>query len=342
MFYVRNPNGFGGINYLGKGRRRPYRVRITVGWSEDGRQMYKTVGYATTKKEAIMLLSDYNKEPFSLDRDNTTFADVYKKWYESKENKLDEKNLKGYHYAFKLCEDIHDAKFVDLRKSHLQAMLDNIEKSVASKNKIKSLLRQIYILAMDMDLVTKNYSEGLELTSQIEKMNRSPFSPDEINKLWELSKDSKFARLVLILIYTGMRINELLKMETANVHLDERYMIGGSKTDAGKDRLIPIADKIHPFISELYDENNRLLLVSSRGGKMSYQTFYHPWLKFMTEHGFDHLIHDTRVTFASLAHAAGVNELNLKRILGHSNSGNITHHYIKTDVELLLEEVNKL
>lgn len=339
---MRLPNGYGGINNLGKGRRRPYRVRLSVGWTPEGKQIYKTIGYTATKKEALALLAEYHKEPFNMDREQTTFTDVFNEWYKVKENKLDERNLNAYHIAFKLCTAVHKAKFVDLRKSHLQEMLDNIDKSVSSKNKIKTLLKQMYLIAMDMDLVSKNYSDGLELTSKVKKIDRIPFSQDEINKLWELSKDNEFARIVLILIYTGVRINELLKMETSNVHLEEQYMIGGSKTDAGKDRIIPIADKIHPLISELYNEKRKYLILSTTGGKLPYQTFYYQWLKFMEDHNFNHLIHDTRVTFASLAHVAGMNELNLKRILGHSNSGNITHHYIKTDIKLLLEEVNKL
>ena len=142
--------------------------------------------------------------------------------------------------------------------------------------------------------------------------------------------------------FEGKVINELLKLKIEDIHLDERYAIGGSKTKAGKGRIIAIADKIHPFVSELYDEKNEVLMLSARGGTLSYRTFQNHWVAYMKKHNFNHLIHDTRVTFASLAHATGMNELNLKRLLGHSNQGNITHHYIKTDIQLLLEEVNKL
>ena len=31
-------------------------------------------------------------------------------------------------------------------------------------------------------------------------------------------------------------------------------MVGGSKTEAGKDRCIPIAECIYPFIKELYQQ----------------------------------------------------------------------------------------
>ena len=338
---MRNPNGFGSVHYLGKGRRKPYRARITAGW-KDGKQVYKTIGYATTRREGLQMLADYHNSPYNLERDKLTFTDLFNKWYEAKENKLTPKNLRTYKMAYNLCSPIHKVKFVDLRKPHLQKMMDEIDKSSATKSKIKTLIHQMYQLAMDMDVVNKDYSSGLEVTTEKEVMERVPFSPEEIDRLWELSKTDEFAKIVLILIYTGVRINELLNLKIENIHLDEHYAIGGSKTKAGKDRIIAIADKIHPFVSELYDENNKVLLPSARGGILSYKMFYGQWSKFVQEHNFNHLIHDTRVTFASLAHAAGVNELNLKRLLGHSNSGNITHHYIKTDVQLLLDEVNKL
>jgi len=338
---MRNPNGYGSVHFLGKGRRKPYRVRITSGW-KDGKQVYTTIGYTETRKAGLQLLAEYHNSPYNVERDKLTFTDMYNKWLEAKENKLEPRNLAAYKMAYNLCEPIHNVKFVDLRRPHLQKMMDGVNKSLPTKRKIKTFLKQLYELAIDMDIVDKDYSNNLEVTTEVKSMDRVPFSPDEIEKLWELSKTDKFARIVLILIYTGVRINELLKLKIENIHLDEHYAIGGSKTKAGKDRIIVFADKIYPFVVELYDEKNKVLLPSSRGGIMLYETFYKYWVKFMNEHKFNHLIHDARVTFASLAHATGVNELNLKRLLGHSNSGNITHHYIKTDVQLLLDEVNKL
>ena len=347
MITVRLPNSYGGISYLGKGRRRPWRVRITVGW-KDGKQIYKNLGYAETRKKALEILAEYHKTPYNLDRDKTTFTDIFNKWCEAKEHKLEPKNFKAYQMAYNLCSDIHNAKFMELRKTHLQQMMDCIDKSAATKRKIKTLLHQMYLIAMDMDVVDKDYSNGLEVVSNYEEIDRVPFSETEINKLWEISKtvtnveDKLLAKAILILIYTGVRVNELLKLKPSDMHLEERYVIGGSKTDAGKNRIIPISEKIYPLVEEIYDENSLYFLSFKKGKKVTYYAFYDKWNEFMTEYKFDHLIHDTRVTFASLAHEAGVNELNLKRLLGHSNDGDVTRHYIKTHINLLLNEVNKI
>ena len=77
-------------------------------------------------------------------------------------------------------------------------MLDEINKSRATKNKIKTLLRQMYELGMDMDIVNKDYSQGLDITTEIESIERVPFSPEEIARLWGISKTDE----LLVLNFT--------------------------------------------------------------------------------------------------------------------------------------------
>lgn len=65
---MRHPNGYGGISFLGANRRNPFRVRITTGWEYDektgkSKQKYATLGYFATRKEAMIALADYNKNP---------------------------------------------------------------------------------------------------------------------------------------------------------------------------------------------------------------------------------------------------------------------------------------
>ena len=47
-------------------------------------------------------------------------------------------------------------------------------------------------------------------------------------------REDKYYQIILILIYTGLRIDELLSLEKENVHLNERYLdIVKSKTKSG-------------------------------------------------------------------------------------------------------------
>ena len=53
-FVMGLPNGFGSVHKLTGNRRKPYRVRITVGWKDandiNKTQKYKTIGYFATKE----------------------------------------------------------------------------------------------------------------------------------------------------------------------------------------------------------------------------------------------------------------------------------------------------
>ena len=77
--------------------------------------------------------------------------------------------------------------------------------------------------------------------------------------LWQ-HVDDFGVQVALILCYTGLRPSELAQIRTADVHLAERHMRGGMKTKAGKNRVIPLAEKSVPLIDKLYNPANEYLL----------------------------------------------------------------------------------
>ena len=86
---MRLPNGFGGIAKLSGKRRNPWRARITSGWTIDektqkAKQVYITIGYYPTRQLALQALSEYNTNPYDLDANKVTFAEVYEKWAKKK------------------------------------------------------------------------------------------------------------------------------------------------------------------------------------------------------------------------------------------------------------------
>ena len=136
-------------------------------------------------------------------------------------------------------------------------------------------------------------------------------------------------KVVLILCYSGMRRAELEGMLTENVDLKNKVMIGGVKTDAGRNRTIPIADCILPLVRHFYtisrfakypylimpDKTRHLPRVYDKLsiGMMFWQNFQEP----------KHTAHDTRHTFVSLCSNYNVPEAIAKKIVGHAG-GNVT------------------
>lgn len=168
-----------------------------------------------------------------------------------------------------------------------------------------------------------------------------PFTTEEMQILWQHT-DDPMARTALCYCYTGARPVELMAMKVENVNLKERYMVGGVKTAAGKNRRIPIADCIYPFIKEWCDAKR------FQGGTFlpfdTQSKLRHNWDKSLQAMGIvNHRPHDGRHTFATLASNYGLDEVTVKRIVGHSRGRNITQDvYTHKTQEQLLNAVNQL
>lgn len=64
-----------------------------------------------------------------------------------------------------------------------------------------------------------------------------------MNKLWNNLYDVDYVDVLLIQCYSGWRPQELGLLKMENVDLENWVIVGGMKTDAGKDRVVPIHPK---------------------------------------------------------------------------------------------------
>ena len=333
------PNGFGSVVFLGKKRRRPYAARITVGWNDEKKQQYKYISYHEKRTEALAALVEYNKNPYSLDNVSVTFADVYNAWAERKFPTLGESTVKNYKSIYNKCAKLYNVPFREIKTTHLQAVIDE-NNALARVAILKILFAHLYAYAIKNDITEKDYSQFVEIPTQRTKQTKTTFSKSEIELLWEY-KDNVGARILLVLLYTGMRISELLEMETENVYIDGGYMVGGKKTEAGKNRIIPIHADIMPLIQEQLLQNKKYLFTTKHGGRWQYTNFRnYRFVPLMEKLKMKHTPHETRHTFISQADRCGISPTILKRIVGHAN-GDITLHYTHKETAELLEEMKK-
>lgn len=62
-----------------------------------------------------------------------------------------------------------------------------------------------------------------------------------------MQRNNLYVQIVLMLIYSGVRVSELLDLKRENVHIDEHYFnVVESKTENGI-RIVPIVDKTYSF-----------------------------------------------------------------------------------------------
>lgn len=342
---MKNPNGFGGITKLSGNRRKPFWVRITVGWditpTGKQKQIYKTLGYYATRKEAMLALAEYNSNPFDLANMSLTFEDVWEKWSPKHFEKYPSSE-KGLTIAFKKCDSIRNMKMADIRTAHLQSVMDSIShQSTQSQVKLKTVFNNTFKYAMENDIIKKDYSDFVTVNRTESKATKDKFFTKDQIKLILSHKDEELVDTVIILLYTGMRIGELLQLKSEDVDLEKRLMnVHGTKTD-NADRIVPIHKDLVPYLEKRM--NGEYLVANSKGKPLQYSNYRaHFFSPFMKKLGLDQTIHATRHTFISRMDACGVtaDSVVLKRIVGHSNSS-VTEHYTHKSHDELIEAIDK-
>ena len=136
---MRLPNGYGSVYKLSGKRRNPFIVRVTVGWSNEGKQILKTIGFYQTRQEGLNALAEYHSNPYDIDKGKITFAEVFDKWKNEHFPKISNNAIVNYNVAYKYCSSLYDMRFVDIRKSHLQSVVDNSGKAYPTRKLIKTL-----------------------------------------------------------------------------------------------------------------------------------------------------------------------------------------------------------
>ena len=351
----RSPKGFGSVIKMKGNRRLPYMVRIQTGDKINHKTgkvtpIYYIVGYAKNRKEGLMMLAEYHRKPFNLKYADLTFADVYHDTmaYKERKQKISKSSKTSYRTAFQACSPLHGVPFVKLKTKDLQEIIDNCNKNYPSLKNIKILYSQMYKYAIKHEICNTDYSKNVDL---IEFTDKNPnakehkrFTTEEISELWKY-QDDRYYQIILILIYTGLRISELLNLKKDDIYIKEQYFeVTKSKTKSGI-RVVPIADKILPFFEEWMEYSQIDYLLCTEDQKpFKYRNYYDSYfIPIMDNRRFDHRPHDTRHTCASLMAEAMIDERIVKKILGHAHNMSLTEKvYTHYEIKTLVDAINQI
>lgn len=323
---LKRANGMGTVYRLSGRRKRPWvaaKNRVII-------------GYYGTKTEALDNLGKLCGRTLT-ERYNMTFSQVFEAWKAEHYQDIGKKAVDGYDRSFAVFSPLHEKQFRSLKTADFQEIIDQCNgKSHSTLSKHKLLASQMSEWAIREEIITTNFATYVKLPKK-EKKEKKIFSDEDIKKL---EKDgSEAAKIVLMLIYTGMRIGELFSLPLEDYH--ETYCIGGSKTKAGKNRIIPIRPEGRKHFSYFANQADGLLLLSGYIGQKVDANFrnrdYYPLLEKL---GIDRKTpHATRHTYASRARNEGMKPEILQKILGHADYTTTANIYVHSDIAELLAAV---
>ncbi len=230
----------------------------------------------------------------------------------------------------------------------LDIFLKSINRSPKTINLYMGLLKSLFYYAIRKKLY---YGDNpiSELKPYIVDDKRREYSPDEINRILSAADSiektatphsivPKYAkRIVLLLLYTGMRTGELLNLKWDNIQ-GNKIVLKRTETKQQKEKIIPVSQTIRELLESMRDRRRTDGYVIPRpGGRKlrsggSTRSLIAKMKKLTGIPDFDlHSIRHTASTImVSHALGKGVGLADIMKILGHSKV-ETTMRYIHAD-----------
>ena len=369
--FKRRPNNSGSVVKLSGKRRKPFCAKISDTERDiiTGKKKQIVIGTFETELEALNALSLYyltnkrtitDKEADSIapdlyeevkkrrDEKIPTFNEIFEILHKEELSLLSKSASAGYLSWNNHFKSIHYRPINSISLQDLQDIFNRDKAGHGTKIHMKVLCSKIFEYAVIHQYIKRDddYTEYIDCGKAKEIKKHFAFSNSEIKAL--INDNSNIAKIILIYIFTGLRANELLNIKRENIHIDETcnddgierkvsYIITGSKTDAGKNRIVPIHDFIKPFIIKLLLKEGKRLI------DRTYSSFNDEYfLSYLKKANMKHTLHDTRVTFTTLCQLNNIDLFCRKRILGHKMKDITFDTYTSTVINKLYTEIQKI
>lgn len=309
-------------------RKRPWAYGFNIGWTDDGKPIRKILGYATSKPKGDKELDKFLASDSSEILNDITWKEVYIDWLEWKKNTgISKDGLNHYVNAYKKTSILNSRKFSEITLNIMQKVIDDSGVKTDGQKRIRNLYSQLYQYAKIKGIkVSADFSNFLIVSKEEKSTKHTIFTKEEISKLWENKND--FIDVVLFMIYTGIRPNELFKI----TEYEENYFVTGSKTKAGMNRTIPIHDDIKQIYKTIKD----------RIDNINQNTFYAIFKNELSNLNIVHYPYDTRHTFATCWKLSKADELARKKLMGHAEKDLTNNIYTHLDMAFIQNELNKV
>ena len=287
-----------------------------------------------SKKDAVNALGSISTERRAP---ASTFLQVYNAWEPT--HQASRSTMDCYRAAKKYFAPLYHIKMADITVDDLQECLDECPKGKRTQQNMKALCGLLYKYAIPRNLATLNM--GQYITVHAKDDGRKDALPDEAVAVLEANAGIiPGADYILCQCYLGFRPSELLSLDASNYNREERAFVGGSKTDAGRDRIVTVSPKIQPIVDRLLkDKVYGPVFCAEDGHKMDLKVYRAMFYEVLERCGIENPVeevdgvkrrkytpHSCRHTFATMMKRVAGSDKDKLELMGHT-SGEMLRHY---------------
>ena len=272
------------------------------------------------------------------------------------------------HIVLKLGEcEMNDLTSIELQKFVTELLSNGNKKtgeglSSSAVNSIITVLQSSLTVAHGLGLIDRNPASNIKRPKLTEKQVEC-FGVSEQKQIEQaVHADKKTYMLgVIICLYTGLRIGELLALTWQDVDFGNGTLSVTKTCYDGKDsngkfgriidepktpssrRIIPLSKQMVSLLKEIKKQSNAEWVISKSGKPLSVRTYQRNFASLLNKLHIPHRgFHALRHTFATRAIECGMDVKTLSEILGHKNATITLNRYAHSLMEHKRDMMNKL
>ena len=293
----------------------------------------------------------------------STIKDWSKKWLESyKKNKVVYGTYRNYEMYVDnhIIPDLGNRWLHETLPIHIEAFFSDPKRtklSASAKKHIRIALKGIFETAIENKLckenpvTTKKRTPTKKETS--EKTTIKYFKKEEVNKIIKDAKTHVYGVYVLFLLYTGLRISEVISIKWSDIDLKNNiiYVTSAStRVEKGREDLEPKGGRARAIgikrnfkiILNKMQKDSVFVFGINKTKHMSPSTYARRYRAFFDDTGNDYLPpHSCRHTFGTFLLRGGADLRSVQEALGHSSVA-VTEMYTHTDADNIKSSAAKL
>jgi integrase/DNA-directed RNA polymerase subunit RPC12/RpoP len=182
---------------------------------------------------------------------NKTLKEIYDLWEPWYSPRVDPDTFGCYRAAFAYFKTLHNDNIRDISAADLQKCLDDCPKGHRTHQNMKCTAGLLWSFGIDNHYVDKDITRNL-FVGKGASVQREPLDDMEVEKIRKMIGKDRYASYVYALCYLGYRPGEMLEIKKDQVreHNGSLYIVEGKKTEAGRDRIVPVHPKIESIIRQ--------------------------------------------------------------------------------------------
>jgi integrase len=240
--------------------------------------------------------------------------------------------------------------------------MDDCPKGKRTHQNMKVVAGLIWKYAKSKHIVSQVESETL-YTGKWKSVKREALTDIEVEKIRQAIGEHRYAEYIFCLCYLGYRPGEMLEIRKDQVieHKGRLFLVEGKKTDAGRDRTVPVHQKIEQIIrSRLYVPGTDLIFPQYTFAKPSKKRPVAPFTGFkqMSDNYFREMVfkplcnllgiaegkvpYAARHTFSNKLKKAAGEDIDKAALMGHSDYTFTQTKYQTTNLDELAAVVDSI